>query len=189
MSSSDPGAFSGRPTRDLEQLLRDPGTPADQRQLISDELGRRFEAELTGETGGAPPPPQPPPREESPRSGSPPGQGPTSPPFGAPGSAPPPDGESPGEWDSPGPPPVVPPPAPRRSRRTGLKIVLALLAVLVVGGGYFAWQGTQQEEDEPINGSTCVTDVVDCPLEVSVPVGTSCTCIDEFGTVYEGFVG
>jgi hypothetical protein len=159
MSPSDPGAFSGRPTRDLEQLLRDPGTPADQRPLISEELGRRFEAELTAETGWAPPqaPPQPPPAEE------PPGRGP---------------------------PPVAPPPAPRRSRHTGLKIVLAVLAVLVIGVGYVAWQGSRPEPDpEPYTSSVCVTDVIDCVLEVSVPVGTSCTCTDELGNVYPGFVG
>ena len=65
-----------------------------------------------------------------------------------------------------------------------------LLAVLLVGGGYFAWQSSMQQEDTgPLVGFTCMTDAGDCPLSVSQTLGSSCTCVDEFGTAWTGIVG
>src|SRR5687768_1634915 len=58
MSTSDPGQFSGHSTQELEGLLRQPDIPADRRQLISDELGRRYEAELSAATGSSTAPPR-----------------------------------------------------------------------------------------------------------------------------------
>jgi hypothetical protein len=225
MSPSDPGAFSGHATKELERLLRDPDTPADRRQLISDELGRRYEAELSGATGSAA---SPPPKERStPRRGPSP-RGPTfrpsEPPLagGPPPVGPPPGGQAPGGAYPGGPfpggpspagppprrpgaggahpggpfpggpfpggvPPGVPPP-PQRRRHTGRNIALIVLAVLVMSVGYVVWQSTQESGTTPSTGFTCVTDVGNCPLSLSQPVDSPCSCLDDAGIEWPGFV-
>jgi hypothetical protein len=206
MSPSDSGPLAGRPTEELETLLRDPATTADHRQMITDELARRYEEELAAATGSAPPPPPP----SGPTAGGPfpgasaaggPSPGGPAPGPQSPGGPPPGDqpfgGQVPGgqRWAGPFPgatppaPPVVPPPARRRSRHIGVKVVLALLAVLVIGGGYAAWQGTQEVDSPPTVGFTCVTAVGDCPLISSLPMGSTCQCEDVDGLIYDGFVG
>lgn len=207
MSPSDAGAFSGHSTKALEAILRDPATPGDRRQQVSEELGRRYEAELAGATGATTEPPrrertaprrapspeqQPGPSSDAPSRNAPPPAGP--PPAGPPPAGPPPGRQQSGGARRRGPlaghsPTVVPPPATRRPRHTGRKILLTFVLLLVAGGGYAVWQGMQEAgTTTPSIGFTCVTDVGDCPLSVSLPLGSACSCVDGAGLQYSGYV-
>jgi len=178
MPARDPGPYFGLSTKQLEDLLRRPDTPADRQQLIRDELGRRYEAELLENEGGAaynlppPPPTSPPPLTTSGQRGS--------------------------EQDLDAESGLVPslarsapkpqPPAKAKSGVSALKAVLLVLAGLLVGVIFAAYQILQ--ESTPPSGTRCVIAGGSsyCPLAVDLPRGASCVCSD--GTSqYPGYVG
>jgi hypothetical protein len=180
VSPSGPGPFSSYPTDRLEELLRRPDTPDEQRRAIGDELSRRYEAEFSGSPGSVQPPPF-----QGPVGPSPDGAGPAY--FGGM----PPRSSAPSGPYSTGVPPARPPSvAPSKAGgglgRALVRVVVAVIVLIVVAGVYVGYEASKTPP-APTTGTVCVTPAGTCPLDVAAPVGQACTCNDGF-TVYSGTV-
>lgn len=186
LSSADEKKWlEGLATPQLEQMLRSPTTDSATRTAIANELSRRYQEEIPQKDGGPKrvgDPPRPPRSStEATRAPSPPGPvGPVAPtPAQYPAAAPAP-------WQmnrsTEQPPLYVQPATPQtastnnNSSATGC-ITAALIAAAIAAAIYF-FQNLSGDES-PLG--TCITPIGNCPMQVSLPPGSSCTCVNENG--------